>query len=351
MSRQWLVIRTSFPAVSFRVDRRVPLVLLLLSLATLAGVILNLGMGEYSVLPLDVLRTLLHMDTGDPQHAFIVNSLRLPRVLVACAVGLALGISGAIMQGVTRNSLASPEITGVTAGASFAAVTLIVLVPTVSVSWVPVGALVGAGLVAAAIYVLAWRGGDSPLRFVLVGIGLTSVLSALTSLMVTFGNIDQVSQAMVWLAGSLNGRTWEDLRAILPWLLLLPAVQLMASRMDLLMLGEDVAKGLGSKVELDRGLLVFMSAALAAASVAVAGTVGFVGLMAPHVARRLVGNSHQGLLPVAGVSGALIMVLSDLLGRTVFAPTELPVGVVTAAVGAPFLMYLLYRGTKEGSVL
>ncbi|ACZ42918.1 transport system permease protein [Thermobaculum terrenum ATCC BAA-798] len=351
MSGRWVVVRAGH-GVSFRLDRRVPFVLLALAGLTCAGLVLSIGVGEYNISPLDVVRAILGMQTGDPQHPFVVNTLRLPRALVALMVGFALGVAGAIMQGITRNPLASPELTGVVAGASLAAVTLIVLVPSASISLLPPAALVGAAVVAAGVYVLAWKGGDSPIRLVLVGVGLTSVLGALTTLMVTFGDINQVSQALVWLTGSVHGRSWEEVRAMLPWLLLLlPAAQLMATRIDLLALGEEVARGLGSRVGLDRAILIALAAALTAASVAVAGAVGFVGLMAPHIARRLVGNGHQGLLPAAGLAGGLVMVLADLVGKTVFAPIEIPVGVVTAAVGSPFLLYLLYRTARYGGKL
>lgn len=345
MSRTWIVVRLRYLPLSFRTDRRVPWVLSGLGLATLAGMVLSVGTGEYPIAPPDVVRTVLGLETGNPDHPFIVNTLRLPRVLVAFLVGLALALSGAIMQGLTRNPLAAPELTGVTAGAGLAAVTLIVLLPGVSVAVLPLAALAGASVVAVLIYGLAWRKGDSPIRLILVGIGLTSVIGALTTVMITFGEIYEVTRALIWLTGSVYGRGWEDIRALLPWLaVFVPVALLMSRQLNALNLGEEVARGLGSRVERERGLLLLTAAALAAAAVTVAGTVGFVGLMAPHIARRLVGPSHEGLMPVAAVTGGLIVVLADLVGRTLFAPIEIPCGVVTAAIGAPFFMYLLSRG-------
>ncbi len=198
------------------------------------------------------------------------------------------------------------------------------------------------------IYALAWKRGDSPIRLIIVGIGLTSVMGALTTMMITFGEIDDVTRALIWLTGSVYGRGWADVRALLPWLMLfVPGALLMSRQLNALNLGEEVARGLGSSIERERGLLLLTSAALAAAAVTVAGTIGFVGLIAPHIARRLVGPSHEGLMPVAALTGGLIVVLADLLGRTVFAPVEVPAGVITAAVGAPFFMYLLYRSREK----
>jgi len=192
--------------------------------------------------------------------------------------------------------------------------------------------------------VLAWQGGDSPLRLILVGIGLGAVTSACTTLMITFGEINSVQQALVWLTGSVYGRSWAEFRALLPWIVVfVPLAFLLARDLNALNLGEDVAQGLGTRVFGQRGLLILAAVALAGASVAAAGTIGFVGLMSPHIARRLVGPDHTGLLPTAGMIGAFIIVAADLVGRTVFAPIELPVGLITAIIGAPFFIYLLWR--------
>lgn len=340
----WIILRPGRVPVSVRLDRRVPLALGVLGLLTLVLMVWSVGTGEYPIAPIDVIRTIIGLPTVNPDYAFVVNTLRLPRTLIAALVGMALAISGAIMQGLTRNPLASPEITGVTAGASFAVVTLIVLLPGASLITLPFAALLGALTVALLIYVFAWRGGDSPIRLILVGIGLGAVLGALTTLMITFGEINQVQRALIWLTGSVYARSWSDVRMIMPWLLVfLPLSLLLARHLNALHLGEEVARGLGSRVEWQRGLLLLTSVALAAAAVTVSGTIGFVGLMAPHIARRLVGPSHEGVLPTAAITGALIVVTSDLVGRTLFAPVEIPCGVITAAVGAPFFLWVLYR--------
>jgi iron complex transport system permease protein len=344
-TQPWITLRTRL--LSLRVDRRVPPVLALTLLATLAAMIVNIGVGEYPVPPLDVIRTVLGLPTGNEDYSFIVNTLRLPRMLVAALVGLALGISGAIMQGLTRNPLADPSILGISAGAGLVAVTLIVVVRDVPAGVIPLAAFGGAISVAALIYLLAWRGGDSPIRLILVGIGLGAICGALTTLMITFGEIYDVQRALIWLTGSVYGRSWREFWPLLPWIVVfVPLALLLARDLNALNLGEDVARGLGSPVAWRRGLLLLTAVALAAATVAAAGTIGFVGLMAPHIARRLVGPDHSGLLPTAGVIGALIIVAADLVGRTIFAPIELPVGLITAIVGAPFFIYLLWRTRK-----
>lgn len=344
LRHNWVIFRSAWLPLSFRIDGRVPLVLLGLLGVTLAAMVVNIGVGEYPIAPLDVVRTVVGLETGNTDHDFIVNTLRLPRMLVAGLVGLALALSGTILQGLTRNALADPGILGINNGAGLVAVTLVVAVGDVPSSLIPVGAFGGAMTVALLIYLLAWRGGDSPLRLILVGIGLGAVAGALITLMITFGDIYDVQRALIWLTGSVYGRSWDEFWSLLPWIVIFGPLALLLGRdLNALNLGEDVARGLGSPVALRRGVLIVTAVALAAATVAAAGTIGFVGLMAPHLARRLVGPDHIGLLPVAGSVGAFIVVAADLIGRTIFAPIELPCGLIVAAVGAPFFIYLLWR--------
>jgi iron complex transport system permease protein len=280
---------------------------------------------------------------GSEEH-LIIRTLRVPRALIAALVGASLGVVGALMQGLTRNPLAEPEIIGINAGAGLAAVTLIVVLPSVPAAFVPPAAFVGALAVAVLLYTIAWRGDSSPVRLILIGVGLSAIGFSLTTLMITFGEIQQVSQALVWLTGSVYGRSWEEVWALLPWIaVFVPLAFAHARHLNALNLGDELAKGIGARVELERGLLVLTSVALAAAAVATAGTIAFVGLMAPHIARRLAGPSFGGLLPVAAMTGAALVVLADLLGRTALPPTEIPCGIVTSIVGAPFFLYLLYR--------
>ncbi|MBD2468786.1 iron ABC transporter permease [Nostoc sp. FACHB-145] len=346
MKVDWLVIRN--PTLSFRIDKRVPLMLLCLAGVVVVAMVMNIGRGEYPISPLDIIKTVLGLDTGNPDHAFVIYNLRLPRTLVAFMVGVALAISGTIFQGITRNPLADPSIIGINAGASLAAVTVIILFPSAPIYTLPLSAFAGALLMAGLIYSLAWNNGSSPVLFILMGVGLSAIASAFTSLMITFGEIYNVSDALVWLAGSVYGRTWEQVFSLLPWLMIfIPMSLTLARHLNALNLGDDVAKGLGTHVEWQRGLLVLVGVALAGASVATAGMIGFVGLIAPHMGRQLVGPNHEGLIPTAALLGGVLVVMADFLGRTVFAPIEIPCGVVTAAVGAPYFLYLLIRNRKK----
>ena len=341
------VIRPWGGRVSARLDPRAILVFVALGVVSFAGVVANVGVGEYPIPPLDVIRALFGIEAGDDNFGFIVNVLRLPRALVAVLVGAALAVSGVILQGLTKNDLAAPDIVGINAGAGLAAVALIVAFPSVPAAYLPPAAFGGAFLVATLLYVLAWRGSSSPTRLILVGVGLSAVATALTTFMITFGEIDQVSQALVWLTGSVYGRSWEQVFTLLPWLaVFLPLAFLRFRHLNALNLGDEVARELGTRIELERGLLILASVALAASAVATAGTIAFVGLMAPHIARRLVGPAHGGLLPVSAMMGGAMVVLADLLGRTLFAPVEIPCGIVTAVVGAPFFLFLLYKTRK-----
>lgn len=336
------------PVLPFRLDQRVPAIAALLLAVGLVAIILNVGRGEYPIAAFDIVKTLLGIHTGNPDHAFVIRTLRLPRTLVAFMVGSALAISGTIFQGLTRNPLADPGIIGINTGASLAAVAVIVLFPSAPVYALPFSAFAGALFMSALIYGLAWNRGSSPILLILIGIGLSAIASAFTSLLITFGSIYDVSQALVWLAGSVYGRTWEQVFSLLPWLMILiPFAFGLARHLNVLNLGEDIAKGLGSRVEWQRGLLIIVAVGLAGASVATAGTIGFVGLIAPHVGRQMVGNRHEGLLPIAALVGGVIVVFADFIGRILFAPIELPCGVVTAAIGAPFFLYLLIHHRRH----
>jgi iron complex transport system permease protein len=274
----------------------------------------------------------------------IIRTLRLPRALVAFAVGIGLAVSGAILQGLTRNPLADPGILGINAGASLAAVLLIVVFPSVPTALLPVSAFLGALAGAVSIYLLSWRQGHAPMRLILMGIGLGAIVTAFTTVLVTFGEINSVSQALLWLTGSVYGRSWEHLWPFLPWLLVFGSLSwLLARDLNSMNLGEEVARGLGVAIEWRRSWLLLASASLAGSAVATAGTIGFVGLMAPHLARRMVGPAHEGLIPVAALVGGVLVMLSDWAGRSLFAPIEIPCGLITSLLGAPFFLYLLYR--------
>ncbi len=344
----WITLRLRRPPLSYRFDRRVPLVATLILLFALGTLIVSVSYGEYDIPPLEVVRTILNVNQDNPDYAnlrLVVDSFRLPRIVLAFLVGAALAASGAIMQGITRNPLADPYLLGVSGGAGLVAVSLIVWFKTIPISLLPFASFAGALIAAGAIYLFAWKkGSTTPIRLILIGIAVQSLVSAVTTVMLVFGNITDVQQAYVWLTGSVNGRKWDHVYVLGAWLIVcLPLALISARSLNLLNLGDDTAKGLGLRVEGQRGLLLILSVALAAAAVAVSGTIGFVGLVAPHIARRLVGPSHEGLLPISAILGGALVMLADLIGRAVIAPSELPVGIVTAMIGAPYFVYLLYR--------
>jgi len=345
----WMTIRPRFLPLSLKVDRRAPITALIILMVTLVVLVFSISYGEYDITPWEVLQTLtgtLPDDHADARnYNLVVHTFRLPRILTAFLVGMALATSGAIMQGITRNPLAEPGILGVSAGAGLAAVSIIVWLDNVPLSLLPWAAFGGALATAVAIYVLSWKqSGSAPIRLILIGVAFAAVLGALTTFMLVFGDINDVQQAYVWLAGSVYGRNWEHVHTLGAWLLvLLPLAIFSARQLNTLGLGDEIARGLGTRVELQRLLLLVISVALAAAAVAVAGTIGFVGLVAPHITRRLVGPSHEGLIPITALFGGALLVLADLIGRSIIAPSELPIGIVTALIGAPYFVYLLYR--------
>lgn len=345
----WITLRPHRLPFSYRLDRRVPLAALVILAFTFLVLVLSISYGEYDISPLEVVQTLFR--TLNPEHPeyrnfnLVVHTLRLPRIILAFLVGAALATAGTIMQGITRNPLADPYLLGVSSGAGVAAVAMIVWLRDIPLNLLPWAAFGGALITAIVIYSLAWKnGGSTPIRLILIGIAIEALLAAVTTVMLLFGDINTVQQAYVWLTGSVYGRNWEHVHALGGWLIVfLPAAFLMARSLNALNLGDDTAKGLGVRVEIQRGGLLIISVALAAAAVAVSGTIGFVGLVAPHITRRLVGPAHEGLLPVSALFGGALLVLADLIGRWVISPSELPVGIVTAMIGAPYFMFLLYR--------
>lgn len=280
---------------------------------------------------------------ANPQDAIIVLDLRLPRVLLSILVGMALATAGTISLAIMRNPLAEPGVLGINSGAAAAVMAVIVLMRDPPVALLQAAGFGGAVLMAAAVYLLAWRGGASSLRIILIGIGLGALATAGTTFLSAFGEIGDVQRAMVWLAGSVYDATMIKVRLLALWLILPATLAWMASReLDLIRFGDNSAKSLGQPVDRIRGLMIVLVTVLSGAAVAVSGLIGFVGLVAPHIARRLVEASHARIFPVAALVGACLVVAADLLGRTVIAPAQLPAGIVTGLVGAPFFAYLLW---------
>jgi iron complex transport system permease protein len=342
-----IVVRPRGTPLSLRVHVRLLAVCAAMGAAGALAFALNLAWGEFP-LPLgDVLATLA--GGGHQADRFIVIDVRLPRALVAALAGAALGVSGAILQTLLRNPLASPDVIGVIAGASAAAVAVFVL--GASAALVPVAAFGGAIAASVLLYLLAWRQGLSPYRLVLVGIGIDALGTAAVSYALVKGRIVDVQEAAVWLIGSLNARAYTDVWPLAAGIALLaPLVAVLARSLDALSLGEDQARALGVRVEPARLGLVAAAAGLTALAVAAAGPIGFVAFIAPHIARVLTGASGAATLPAAALCGAALVLGADLIGRLVLSPTEVPVGIVTAVLGAPFFLWLLYRASRSGVV-
>ena len=304
----------------------------------------SISVGDFPVPLRDVVPAIF--GHGDNRIPYVVQTLRLPRALTAVLVGGALGFSGAIFQSLARNPLASPDIIGISAGASASAVFVIVILSG-SYAMVAGGALVGGFVTAIVIYVVAYRRGLSSYRLVLVGIGVSAMLTAVTNYLMTRAEIYDAARATVWLTGSLNGRGWEHVRPVgIAMVVLFPVVMLLSRGLRILQLGDDAATGLGVNVERTRGALIAVAVVLAAVSTASAGPIAFVAFVASPIARRLV-RTPLTLIPSA-LLGALVLLVSDLIARRVFSPTELPVGVVTGVIGAPYLLWLLARSNKTG---
>ncbi|WP_440960302.1 FecCD family ABC transporter permease [Paenibacillus nitricinens] len=307
--------------------------------------LLSLSVGGVSVPLKEVLASL----TGRNSEAsnLIIMQFRLPRIAAAILIGAALAVAGALLQGVIRNPLASPDLLGVTGGASVAVVAFMTFVTGYSIHWVPFIAIGGALVATTINYVFAWKKGVSPFRLVLIGIGISTAMGALTTFLLISGPAYLAAQVLNWMTGSIYGTNWSYIEVLWPWVaIFIPLSLLLAKELNVQSLGEDVARGLGSRLQLSRMILLFYSVALAGAAVGVAGTISFIGLMAPHIARMLVGNSYKLIIPVSALIGAIILLLADLAGRMLFQPLDVPAGVFTAGIGAPFFMYLLFKRKK-----
>ncbi|WP_248926881.1 FecCD family ABC transporter permease [Paenibacillus hamazuiensis] len=331
-------------AFSYLVSKKVIGITLLLLAANAAVAVISTGIGSVFIHPLDVVKTLL--GGGTDTNAMIIFKLRLPRIVTALLVGSSLAVAGAVLQGMIRNPLASPDTVGITGGAVLGAVSFFFFgAGKAPIDLLPLCAIIGALAITAIIYTFAWKRGVSPLRLVLIGIGFASALSAVTYMLLISGPLVLAAKSLTFMTGSIYGVSWEkDVITLLPWVaVLLPLTLLQARNVNLQELGDDVGTGLGGRIQGQRALLLLLSVGLAGAAVSIGGAIGFIGLMAPHLARKLVGPAFGGVLPVGALCGSLILLLADLVARSAFAPLDIPAGVFTAAIGAPFFVYLLYR--------
>lgn len=323
------------------------LILCILSILILATIIVGMGIG-YSSLAYDRLIPTL-LGQGTFKEEFVLFSVRLPRMIVTLLAGMALALSGSILQGITRNDLADPGIIGINSGAGVAIAIFFLFFPIKAGTFVyllPLVAFIGALITACLIYLFSYNRniGLQPVRLVLVGIGFSMALSGAMIILISSAERTKVDFIAKWLAGNIWGSDWPFIWAILPWLLILiPFTLYKANRLNLLGLSEPVAIGVGVSIEKERIVLLLIAVALAASAVSVTGGIAFIGLMAPHIAKALVGPRNQLFIPVAILIGGWLLLFADTIGRNLIDPDGIPAGIMVALIGAPYFMYLLLK--------
>ena len=331
------------PGVAARVKvQRPALVMGTLGALCLLVAFFTMGLGAVRVPQPHAIEALFGHGTEDQIRT--VRDYELPRILMAFLIGTGLAVAGAVCQGVTRNPLAAPDVIGVVKGAALGSVFLLLVYPTAALTYLPPAAFAGGLIAMIIVYLVSYKhGGTTPVRIALVGIAV----SALCEAIIRYIMIDEahgIGSALVWLTGSLAAIDMKRVYETAPWVIVLvPLTFFYARRLDLLQLGDDMAHGLGVGVERTRRATLLFAVLLASACVAVAGSILFIGLIAPHMARRLVGSRHAVLMPTAALVGTLMLLIADAIGRGADAPIELPAGMVTAVIGAPYFVYLLTR--------
>ncbi|WP_171171612.1 iron chelate uptake ABC transporter family permease subunit [Streptomyces sp. I05A-00742] len=340
------VVRTR-GGLSVRVEPRAVLAVLLLVAAALTASVALIGTGDYPLSPAEVLRTLT--GGGTPAQEFIVEDLRLPRVLVALLVGASLALAGAVFQSVSRNPLGSPDVLGLSQGSTVGALLVIVLFQGTPMA-VAGGALAGGLASGVAIYLLAWQKGVHGNRFVLVGIAMTAILTSVIGYLLTQADLNDATRATVWMVGSLNGRDWSQVWPLLcAFAVLVPVVLGQGRGLRMLEMGDDTAYALGVRVERTRLVSLTAAVLLTAAATAAAGPIAFVALSAPQIARRLTRSSGP-CLTAAACTGAALLVSADWAAQRLFGADQLPVGVLTGMLGGVYLLWLLYTERRAGRV-
>jgi iron complex transport system permease protein len=326
------------------------IVMLLLMGALFLSFLISVNTGYTRIAPADTMRILF--GGGTDKENLILFQFRMPRIVISVLVGAGLALSGCIIQGVARNALADPGLLGINAGAGLMVILFVLFFDSrsfIAVFTLPFVALLGAGTTAFAVYRLSHRKGEGtdPLRLVLTGTAVQAGISALTTVLVVKLDENQFNFVASWQAGSIWGSNWRFVLALLPWLLVVvPYIRSKSGVLDVLSLGDETACGLGVSVEKERRGILAAAVALAASSVAVSGSISFAGLIAPHLARRLVGPSHRTLLPVCAITGAVLVSAADTAARVIVQPSEIPTGIMVAIFGAPYFLYLLIRNKQ-----
>lgn len=309
---------------------------------TIFAMVASLTLGSVDISFSTIVHTLLgNVQTTDEM---VIWNIRFPRNIVGALVGANLAVSGAILQAVMKNPLADPGIVGVSSGAGLAGVIMLMFMPEASILLTPV-AFVGAMLSAAAVYALAWKNGIRPTRIILAGVAVSAFLGSGISALLVFYS-DKVQGALLWMVGGLSARSWPQVETLFPYTILGLVLALAGCKaLTILSLGDETARGLGVPVERVRFSMTAVAALLAAGAVSVAGLIGFVGLVVPHIVRLIIGTDYKYVIPGSAILGAGVLVFCDTLGRVAFSPIEIPAGIIMAFLGAPFFLYLLRRSS------
>ncbi|MFF3103214.1 FecCD family ABC transporter permease [Viridibacillus arvi] len=327
--------------------RRQRLIIFILCALIIATFIIGLGMGASSVSFDRIIPTIL--GNGTFKEEFVLFSIRLPRILITVLAGMALALSGSILQSITRNDLADPGIIGINAGAGVGVAIFFLFFPVDVGSFIyvlPAVAFLGALLTAILIYAFSYskKEGLQPVRLVLVGIGFSMALSGVMIVLISSAERTKVDFIAKWLAGNIWGNDWAFVWAILPWLvILIPFTLFKANKLNLLNLSEPVAIGVGVSLEKERIVLLLTAVALAASAVSVTGGIAFIGLLSPHIAKALVGPRNQLFIPVAILTGGWLLLLADTIGRNITNFSSIPAGIIVSLIGAPYFIYLLFK--------
>ena len=315
-------------------------ILMIFILLSIFSFFISIGHGAVKVYPWEIIKVIFLRQ--DSMHYQVIWNVRLPRTIVAALTGLCLSLSGVILQGIMRNPLAGPNIIGVSSGGGLAALIILILFPKYYYL-VPLGAFGGALLATLFIYGLSWKRGIHPNRLILAGVAMSSLLNAGINTLITFFS-DRVSGVIGFMVGGLSAITWTQVKIIGIYAFAgVFLVHLIPERLNILMLGDEVAVSLGLSVERTRFIFIIFSSLLAGSAVSVAGMLGFVGLIVPHMARLFIGSDYKYLFPAALFLGSSVVMLCDTFARILFAPSELPVGIIMSALGAPFFLYLLRK--------
>ncbi|GAK01913.1 LOW QUALITY PROTEIN: ABC-type Fe3+-siderophore transport system, permease 2 component [Geomicrobium sp. JCM 19037] len=328
-------------------QKRRTMIISVLLIFIVSTFLISMTLGTFTMSPAEVFQTFFGL--GSSQQELVLFQFRLPRMVLAILVGAGLAVSGAILQALSRNDLADPGILGINAGAGLAIVLFIYFFQGSyadlgwSIYMLPLFAFLGALVAAFLIYTIAWKQGVTPVRLVLVGIGINAGLWR-CSLCSNYAIQTTLCQATIWLTGNIWGSSWTYVLAIFPWLFVLMLLVLRdANTLNVMRLGDASSVSLGVRVEPVRRRLLVFAVGLAGASVAAGGAISFIGLVAPHIARRLVGPRHGVMIPVAALVGAFFLLFSDMIARNVLSPSEIPVGIIVAMIGAPYFLYLLMK--------